>query len=270
MTGPLISLITTCKGRLEHLRQGLALMAAQAPVAEVVLVDYDCPDGAGAWARAALPAVTVVEAKDRPRFSAAAARNLGAAAARAPWLLFLDADILVNGSLAQEIADRLAAGRFLLPDPRPPPLWGAVVVSARDFARVGGYDEAFQGWGAEDDDLLDRLLRAGLTSGAFPADGLAAITHDDALRTAFHAERDLRLNALVNSFYRSVKRDLARLGVELGAENRLTLYDDVRHSVTRAAGGETALLQVGFRRGWTGMGATLASLGYEIRPPAPP
>ena len=72
----------------------------------------------------------------------------------------------MNGSLAQEIADRLAAGRFLLPDPRPPPLWGAVVVSARDFARVGGYDEAFQGWGAEDDDLLDRLLRAGLTSGA--------------------------------------------------------------------------------------------------------
>lgn len=268
MSAPQISFVTTCKGRLEHLRQSLPLMAAQQPIAEVVLVDFDCPDGAGAWARAALPAVTVVQARDRPRFSAAAARNLGAAAARAPWLVFLDADILAHGDLAGAIAARVAPGRFLLADPRPPPLWGALAVSAQDFAAVGGYDEAFQGWGAEDDDLVDRLLGAGLAAGSFPAEGLAAITHDDALRTAHHAETDLRLNALVNSFYRSVKRDLARLGVELSAPNRLALYDDVRRSVTRAAGGETALLQVGFRRAWTGMGATLASLGYEIRPPA--
>lgn len=268
MTAPLLSLVTTCKGRLDHLRRTLPQMAALAPLAEVVMVDFDCPDRAGAWARAALPAVTVVEARERPHFSAAAARNLGAAAARAPWLVFLDADVIVHENLARTIAARVSPGQFLLPDPRPQPLWGALVVAAEAFAKVSGYDEAFQGWGAEDDDLVDRLLRAGLTAGAFPADGLGVIAHDDALRTAHHAERDLRLNALVNSFYRSVKRDLARLGVELSTPNRLSLYDDVRRSVTRAAGGETALLQVGFRRGWTGMGATLASLGYEIRPPA--
>ena len=272
MTGaaPVLSLVTTCKGRLEHLRQSLPRMAALGPGAEVVVVDYDCPDGAAAWVRSALPAAVVVEVKDRPRFNAAQARNLGAAAASAPWLFFIDADVLAQGPVLPAITPRLAPGRFLTPDPRPPGLWGAVVVAAEDFARIGGYDEVFQGWGAEDDDLLFRLQRAGLEHGRFDSAGLDAIAHDDTLRTRHHDERDLRLNALVNAFYLSVKKDLAGLGVDPGPDNRRTLYDDVRRCVSKAATtGETGLLQVAFRRAWAGAGAALASLCYEIRAPAP-
>ena len=270
MTGaaPVLSLVTTCKGRLEHLRQSLPRMAALGPGAEVVVVDYDCPDGAAAWVRSALPAAVVVEVKDRPRFNAAQARNLGAAAASAPWLFFIDADVLAQGPVLPAITPRLAPGRFLTPDPRPPGLWGAVVVAAEDFARIGGYDEVFQGWGAEDDDLLFRLQRAGLEHGRFDSAGLDAIAHDDTLRTRHHDERDLRLNALVNAFYLSVKKDLAALGVDPGPDNRRTLYDDVRRCVAKAATtGETSLLQVAFHRAWAGAGAALSSLCYEIRAP---
>ncbi len=38
---PRFSIVTTCKGRLEHLRQSLPIFSRRA--AEVVVVDYDCP-----------------------------------------------------------------------------------------------------------------------------------------------------------------------------------------------------------------------------------
>ena len=43
---PTFSIVTTCKGRLEHLQRSLPSFAAQSG-AEVVVVDYDCPDGTG-------------------------------------------------------------------------------------------------------------------------------------------------------------------------------------------------------------------------------
>ena len=68
---PVFSIVTTCKGRLEHLKQSLPRMAAQAG-AEVIVVDYDCPDGAGAWVAENFPAVRVVRVADAPLFNARA------------------------------------------------------------------------------------------------------------------------------------------------------------------------------------------------------
>lgn len=55
---PFVSIITTCKGRLEHLRQTLPKMLAQQYSSrfEVIVVDYDCPDETYRWC---------VELKDR-------------------------------------------------------------------------------------------------------------------------------------------------------------------------------------------------------------
>ncbi len=41
---PKFSIITTCKGRLEHLKQTLPAMLAQKD-SEVIVVDYSCPHG---------------------------------------------------------------------------------------------------------------------------------------------------------------------------------------------------------------------------------
>jgi glycosyltransferase involved in cell wall biosynthesis len=270
MSAPAISLITTCKGRLEHLRRTLPLMAAQGVSAQIVVVDFDCPDGAAAWVRDALPSVVVVQARDQPLFSAAAARNLGAAAATAPWLFFIDADVEAQGGVAAQILPRLAAGAFLIPEPRTRGLWGAVVVAAADFHRIGGYDETFQGWGGEDDDLLERLTAAGLRQDRFPSDGLACIEHDDALRTRHHAERDMALNSLINSFYIGVKADLAGLRVSLGSHERQALYGNVRRTISQvAASGQAQWMQVAYRQAWAGAGAARSSLVYEIRPQPP-
>ena len=43
-----ICIITTCMGRLAHLRQSLPSFTAQ-PDTSVVVVDYSCPERSGEW-----------------------------------------------------------------------------------------------------------------------------------------------------------------------------------------------------------------------------
>jgi hypothetical protein len=40
---PRLSIVTTCKGRLHHLRRSLPGFLAQ-PDTQVIVVDYDCPE----------------------------------------------------------------------------------------------------------------------------------------------------------------------------------------------------------------------------------
>lgn len=116
----------------------------------------------------------------------AAARNLGADAATAPWIAFLDDDVLPDRGWAESLLDDLGGlpeavaasqGRIRVPLPRDrrpsdsernvAGLEGALWISAdlacrRDaFATVGGFDERFAGAYREDTDLALRLLAAG-------------------------------------------------------------------------------------------------------------
>ena len=65
---PLLSIVTTCKGRLHHLRRSLPRFLAQ-PNTEVIVVDYDCPDGTSDVVAREFPAARVVAVKDRPHFA---------------------------------------------------------------------------------------------------------------------------------------------------------------------------------------------------------
>src|SRR5665213_3378936 len=115
---PLFSLVTTCKGRLEHLRFTLPYMLALGDC-EVIVVDYDCPDHAGDWVRATHPGVRVVQVADQPLFNLAHARNLGIDAARAPWLMIVDADVIVAPELLDVLRGLMQPGSYLLPEVRP-------------------------------------------------------------------------------------------------------------------------------------------------------
>ncbi len=59
--------------------------------------------------------------------------------------------------------DRKARLYCWLRHPNRPKLFGGNVgIDRKDYERVNGYDEQFQGWGCEDDDLRLRLRRAGI------------------------------------------------------------------------------------------------------------
>ncbi|MGE5466999.1 MAG: glycosyltransferase family 2 protein [Ignavibacteria bacterium] len=233
-----ITLVTTCKGRLAHLRDSLPRMAAQAD-AEVVVVDYGCPEQAGDWAQQHFPQVRVVRVEGAQGFSAARARNAGAAAAQTPWLAFVDADIVLAPQFAQEVLPTLVPGHFYRPVPLAPDAWGTCIVAREDFAAIGGYDEVLRSWGGDDDDLYYRLARLrGCRQGSFPGTLLQPIAHSDAARVAWSEDGAARwVSQRANALYLHVKYDLMRtLGqAELSSELRTRMYDEVRRTVTEDA-----------------------------------
>ena len=72
----MLSLITTCKNRLPHLKQTLPLMLRQ-PRAEVIVVDYGCEQGTAAWVQEHHPAAKLVQVNDDPVFCAAQSEKQG-------------------------------------------------------------------------------------------------------------------------------------------------------------------------------------------------
>lgn len=212
---PLVSFVTTCKSRLDHLKLTLPLMTGQSN-SEVIVVDYGCPDGAAAWVRANHPGVRVVEVGDDPGFSVARARNIGAARATGRFLCFIDADIRLQGDLGAWVAKHGHEGRYYVASTTSSYSICGTVVCHRDlFAAAGGYDEAFRGWGGEDGDLYQELLNVGGEKATFPADLLSAIEHGDESRyfgngiPAAMANRDHSLN--MSRLYRAIKKDIRLL-----------------------------------------------------------
>ncbi|RTL56985.1 MAG: glycosyltransferase [Rhodocyclaceae bacterium] len=235
---PGISFITTCKGRLAHLKETLPLLAAQGGEHEVIVVDYDCPQGAAAWVAENFPTVRVVRESNAPEFKAGRARNLGAAVARQPWLMFVDADVRLPPAFGNYIQPALAPGRYLRAAPTQADTYGTCLVAKQDFERQGGYDEVLRGWSSEDDDLYSRLERyGGCTLATFPGALLTALVHDDALRMQFRGSDGKWLGHQINGFYLHIKYDLMRLlaAPRLDMPLRVSLYEEVRRAVLAVA-----------------------------------
>ncbi len=105
------SIITTCKGRLEHLKKSLPTMVAQS-ANEVIVVDYSCPQGTGKFVSATFPSVRLVSVPGQEHFSNWKARNAGAAVATSNVLIFVDADTLMAEGAIEWLASHLPPRTF--------------------------------------------------------------------------------------------------------------------------------------------------------------
>jgi len=232
-----IAFITACKGRLHHLKQTLPLLAAQ-PDTESVVVDYACPQGTRRWVKEHFPQVKVVAVDDDSGWCVARARNLGATAATAARFCLIDADIKVRGGFVSWIRANSRPDHFYRALPLGMDVWGTFVCPAEYFWRAGGYDEAFRGWGGEDDDLYMRLEDIGCTPSGFPASLLEPIQHGDAERVAFHEVKDHTASHRVNQIYIAAKTDLAKiLGRALSLEERKRLFSEAQRGVLAVPAG---------------------------------
>jgi GT2 family glycosyltransferase len=227
-----LCLVTTCKGRLSALRQSLGPMLDQ-PGVSCVVVDYSCPDGAGDWVEATHRSARVVRVPDRPEFNASAARNIGARHADAPWLGFVDSDVVLDPNFAATVRPALAPGGFYRARSDDPGLGGTFLCAREDFERVGGYDENYACWGEEDNDLFDAFQFIGLEQRFFPGSLLRHLPHDDTARTRFYPITDKVQGHAVNRVYRILKWDTARVRRELlPADLRQALHDKAAEVVT--------------------------------------
>lgn len=242
MVAPRLSFVTVCKGRLEHLEQTLPLLAAQ-PGTEAIVVDYGCPQGTRSWVSERFPRVKVVAVDDDPGFCVARARNLGAAAASAPRLCFVDADVKLREGFAAWALEHARPGHYYRALPPSEEVWGTCICSAEDFTGAGGYDEAFRGWGGEDDDLYVRLEDSGCLPSGFPAELVEAIGHGDATRLAQYEIKDKRIHNRVSQVYVAAKRHLAKLlGRALSLEERARLFAESQKGVQSIPLGDRAVV----------------------------
>lgn len=203
-----VSFITTCKGRLHHIKETLPTLLAEKP-AEIIVVDYGCPQNTAQWVEENHPEVKLVKVTDDPGFCLPRARNLGAAAASSQWLVFIDVDIKVTPGWVAWMMANLKSQSFYrsrrIGLERDQETYGTVIVESASFNAVEGYDEAFRGWGGEDDDLYKRLLRRGFAAAQYPASFDTALSHDDMQRLAFHDVKDKDVHHIVNQYYMQLK-----------------------------------------------------------------
>ncbi len=205
MTGTLeLSVVIPAYNGGPLLRRTLeALVAQDAPTAryEIVVVDDGSTDGSTDGLDDVRSGSVEVRLLTQPNRGRAAARNRGAAEARGRVVLFLDADVraapglvaahlqhhrngtrlAVQGRTLQDpatLATTFMRARHLLPDLTPrrhvdlSPLHVATCnfsVTAADLGEVGGFDEAFGGYGLEDIELGVRLREAGVVLRHEPA-----------------------------------------------------------------------------------------------------
>lgn len=229
---PNISFIVPVKSRLAQIRQTLPTLANQ-PGCEVIVVDYDCPEDSGDWAASTFDNVMVVKVKGMPILNVSKARNIGATHARSRWLCFLDVDAAMTPDFAVRALGLLADGQFGLFSAEAP---GLVVVARDDFAAVGGYDEIFEGWGCEDNDLITRLQLLGRRPLLLEGQWYSLLGHDDSLRTKHYQVTDRWVSWRINAMYLQIKTDLARaMGVLTLQQGDLEkIYAEIRRVVLKS------------------------------------
>jgi hypothetical protein len=94
---PEFSLCTSCMGRLEHLKRTLPLSLSH-ECAEVLLVDYSCPDRSGDWAEKTFSVeietgrLRVFRVNGRTEYHHAHARNVSHVRAGGEVLINADTD----------------------------------------------------------------------------------------------------------------------------------------------------------------------------------
>lgn len=233
---PSITLATTCMGRLDHLRQTLPVWS-EFPGVRIVVVDYACPDRCGDWVRDNFSddRIGVVRIDDRTRFDRSEAKNAGIVAAMTQWVCLIDADIIPTPDFIDHLTPMLIGGRFLRSSSILEGTGGTFLARRDDLISAGMHDPAYQGWGEEDDDLLDALQFAGLKLDVYPDRLVRHLDHDDDLRTRFHDHADRRRSHMINRVYRAAKWDIARMTMAVPSlASRRRLYAEIARQLTTA------------------------------------
>ncbi len=275
------SIITTCMGRLDHLKQTLAPMLEQ-PDAEVIVVDYSCPQETAAYVAEHFPAARVVKVEGRETFSNWRARNAGAAVAQGRILIFCDADTLLAPNAVEWIGanlqprtyghfDRMATSRFNTNKLRLGfnQLRGFHVIPAEAFRRFGGYDDILEGYAAgADTDLETRLSIFGFKRLLLDPDIIGQVIEHDNDERLRHHKIPIRISYATGFLYRKAKTALIRMRrrPNLPLPMREKLYAAARKAAEAfGAGKNVATLSVDLENESMGMPLQLGFKGARFK-----
>ena len=175
-----IAFCTTSMNRLHHLQQTLEKNIQDNYLrgeVEFILLDYNSNDGLDKWIEQNMQQhieqgiLVYYKTFEPTHYQRSHSRNMAFRLANAEILCNLDADNFLGEGFASYILNEFekfsAEKIFVTSSCRSRDLFGRVCVKADDFDNIRGYNESLSGYGAEDLDLLDRLLRSGLKQKVF-------------------------------------------------------------------------------------------------------
>ncbi|SMY09234.1 galactosyltransferase-related protein [Flavimaricola marinus] len=185
---PGVSVVTASRNRTENLLQALRSWLAAPEVCEVVIVDWssDIPvSDSLATAGLADPRIRVARVEDEPAWVLTWAFNLGFRLARHGRILKADADIRLAPDFFE--TNSLHSGQVISGNWRTAPqgqeyINGVFYTHRADLAAVQGFNEHITRYGWDDDELYDRLIRAGVARVDLAPGSVAHIDHDDTAR----------------------------------------------------------------------------------------
>jgi glycosyltransferase involved in cell wall biosynthesis len=223
------SIITTCKGRLKDLRCSLPQFVKQKQ-AEVIVVDYDCPEHTEEYVRKECPSVRVTSVRGQPKFNSSHARNIGAQIARGRIFAFLDADVIIADDFLQSIiftTDKMTYATFDFKDGMTPnTLRGSCLIRREDFFAVDGYDELLSGYEGEDLDMYMRLRNLGASPSLVTTNKIIRVIEQNREeRLRYRPPHDIRLQFLRGQLYQLAKEMILKTQgttvVDVNCRNRI-------------------------------------------------
>jgi glycosyltransferase involved in cell wall biosynthesis len=231
-----ISIITTCKSRLEHLKTSIESWKYFNP-AEIIVVDVSCPDKTSKWLSEFHPDVRSINIESQS-FNLAHARNVGAKNAQFDYLFFVDADIILGQGLNEWFAKHVDSQHYYSRVQDTPfegiHEQGTFLCHKLYFNKVMGYDETFNGYGGEDHDMYYKLKRIGISKVGIPKDFIKSLDHQDEKRTEHYTEKNKFKQSVLNRSYSALKEKLLELNPifsELPQELRNQLWHEVRSKI---------------------------------------
>jgi len=176
--------------RLHHLKQTLqeSINNSQDDV-EFVVLDYGSTDGLEEWIYNDMQShINTGKLKfkrtDKPKyFRPPHAKNIAHKMGNGAILVNLDADNIVTKEYMQKLREVFNGGYNFMASKSEPKHWngafGRIAIKRWWFYHMGGYNEEFEGYGYEDDDLIMRARAIGIKFYWQPTDILKWIDHGD-------------------------------------------------------------------------------------------
>ncbi len=188
----MITIIITCKGRSEHLKQTLQYSQNQITQHnyQILVVDYGDPGNCYEWANKQHKTRSIRITDNVDYFNLSRARNCGAVAADSEILCFVDADSKISNNWLDYVINEISSGAGLVQLGKfKKQCNGICAVTKEIFFQARGYDEKICNWGKEEQDLYARCKELCKVT-TYPSDLVDAITHDSSLRVEFYPNKE--------------------------------------------------------------------------------
>jgi glycosyltransferase involved in cell wall biosynthesis len=170
---------------------------------KIVVVDYSCPDKTSDFCSSLnLNSLLQVVYVDSPGFNISHARNVGAVAAQADILCFLDSHTMVVPDYVAIVVEALSTHSIV----RAGDVSGSPSLLRDTLIANRGFDEALKEYGCEDCDFWNRVTISG-TGGIIPRELVSVLHHTDEEKTRFYKIKNIWEAIAINE---QLCRDLNR------------------------------------------------------------